>query len=79
MAMIIMFYDQTLILKLYIKNHDRQTFNYSTNFLIYLIFRTLTLFTTLARHSLNSQIHLCISAKHKTAIEPLEPTLIYDH
>ena len=54
------FHDENLILKLYNKNQnrDRQNFLQSTNVLIYLIFPTLTLLTTLLRLSLNNRIPL---------------------
>ena len=55
--------------------------NFSTihqNFLIHLIFPTLTLFTTV-RHSLTNQIALCLTTNHRLQSEALAPIKIYDH
>ena len=78
MIIILAFQDQNLILKFYIINNDRQNFNHSTNFLIYLIFPTLTLFATLLRHFLTNQNSLCISINYKPSSETLEPNMIHD-
>ena len=71
--------DDNLILKNFIMNHDRQNYNHSTHFLNYLIFRKLTLFTTLLRHSLTNHIPPCISTNHQPPTETPEPSLFYEH
>ena len=79
MTLFIIFHDQNMTLKHYTKNHDRQSFNHSPIFLKYLIFSTLTLFTTLLRHSLTNQSSLWLSTSHNPQAGTLEPNLIYDH
>ena len=79
MIVIIILDDQNLILKTYTINHDRQNFHRSKNFLNFLMFPTLTLFTTLVPHSLSNQIFLCTSTNHNPPTETLEPTINYDH
>ena len=79
MTIIIILHDQNLILKFLIENHDRQNFNHSKKFRKYLIFPTLTLFTTVRHHSLTNQVPLCIPTNHKPPTGTLEPKLIYNH
>ena len=67
------------ILKNFIMNHDRQNYNHSTQFLNYLIFRKLTLFTTLLRLSLTNHIPPCNSTNHQPPTETPEPSLFYEH
>ena len=79
MIVIIVVDDQNLILKTHTMNHDRQNFHHSRNFLEFLIFPILTLFTTIVRHSLSNQTFLCTSTNHNPPIEKLEPNINYDH
>ena len=69
---------QNLFLKLYIIISDRGILYRFTIFQNYMIFPTLTLFTTLPRCSSINQIFLCISTNHKSSTEILQPNMVFD-
>ena len=77
MIIIIIPYNENPILKTHIINHDPQILNQLTKFLEYLILPTLTLMSTLQRHSLINQIHFFFSTNHKAPTETLEPNITY--
>ena len=76
---VINFLDQNLTLNIYIRNHNCQMFNHSTNLLKYLIFPTLTLFMTRPRHLFFTQNFLRFLTNDKFPLKILETIMIYNN